>query len=184
MNGRPPAAGTPGSSVPSLVVRAIRPDDTAGLQAFHGRLSAETIRKRFFGAHPRLPDEEAKRFTCLGPGQVALVATRDEQIIGVSRYIRLGTTAEAEVAFVVEDGYQGRGIGTELFGLMARIAWDDGVRRFVAETLADNRAMLDVFRRTPDAATVSAVKRDGGVFCLTMQVTPPATALTRSGDRQ
>ena len=168
--------------VPGLVVRAIRPDDAVALQAFHHRLSADTIRNRFFGAHPHLPDEEARRFTSLGAGQQALVATFGGEIVGVGRYIRLGSGAAAEVAFVVQDGYQGHGIGTELFTLLARIAWDDGIRRFVADTFADNRAMLDVFMRTPGAATVAKTRRDGSVIHLTMAVSPPAGVLTWGGD--
>jgi RimJ/RimL family protein N-acetyltransferase len=175
-------AAHPPAAVPGLVVRAIRPDDTAALQAFHHQLSSDTIHNRFFGAHPHLPDEEAQRFTSRGAGQQALVATLDDQIVGVGRYIRLGTGAAAEVAFVVQDGYQGHGIGTELFTLLARIAWDDGIRRFVADTYADNRAMLDVFMGTPGAATVTQTRRDGSVLHLTMAVSQRDGVLTWPGD--
>jgi RimJ/RimL family protein N-acetyltransferase len=172
----------PPAAVPGLLVRAIRPDDAAELQVFHQRLSADTIRNRFFGAHPRLPDEEARRFTSLGAGQQALVAILDDHIVGVGRYIHLRAAAVAEVAFVVQDGYQGHGIGTELFTLLARIAWDDGIRRFVADTYADNGAMLDVFMRTPGVATVTETRRDGSVLHLTMAVAPPSAVLTWYGD--
>ena len=169
------------ASVPGLAVRSIRSDDAAALQSFHSRLSADTVRNRFFAAHPRLSDDEARRFTDLGPGQQALVATLDHHIIGVGRYIRL-VSGDAEVAFVVQDGYQGHGIGTELFSLLARIGWDDGVRRFVADTYADNRAMLDVFMHTPGAVTVMTTRRDGSVIHLVMAVTPPGAVLTWIGD--
>ena len=86
------------------------------------------------------------------------------------------------MAFVVEDGYQGHGIGTELFTLLARVGWDDGVRRFVADTFADNRAMLDVFLQTPGAVTVTKTRHDGNVIHLTMAVTPPGAVLTWMGD--
>jgi RimJ/RimL family protein N-acetyltransferase len=172
----------PPAAVPGLVIRAIRADDAAALQAFHRRLSADTIRNRFFGAHPRLPDEEARRFTALPPGQRALVATFGAEIVGVGRYIRLGHGDAAEVAFVVQDGYQGHGIGSELFTLLARFGWDDGIRRFVADTLADNRAMLDVFMHTPGAAVVARTRHDGNVIHLTMQIAPPGAVLTWFGD--
>ncbi len=164
------------NGAPGIVVRSIRSDDAKALQAFHHRLSADTVRKRFFGVHPHLPDAEARRFTDLGPGQQALVATVDHQIIGVGRFIRLGSGDAAEVAFVVQDGYQGHGIGTRLFTLLARIGWDDGVRRFVADTYANNRAMLDVFMHTPGAVTVTKTRRDCSVIHLTMAVTPQARA--------
>lgn len=178
------AAGTPGAApgVPSVVIRAIRPDDARGLQRFHIRLSADTVRNRFFGAHPRLGDEEARRFTELEEGrQAALVATVGERIVGVARYIRLGDDDTAEVAFVVEDAYQRRGIGTELFILLARVAWDDGVRSFVAHTFAENRTMLDVFRHTPAAVSVTGLHRDGTVIDVAMSITPPHTGLAGSG---
>jgi GNAT superfamily N-acetyltransferase len=168
--------------MPGLVVRSIRPGDATALQAFHNRLSADTVCNRFFGVHPHLPDAEARRFTDLGPGQQALVATHDDQIIGVGRFIRLGSGDGAEVAFVVQDGYQGHGICTELFTLLARIGWDDGVRHFIADTYADNRAMLDVFMHTPGAVTVTKTRRDGRVIHLTMAVTPPSAVLTWIGD--
>ncbi|MBJ7608954.1 MAG: GNAT family N-acetyltransferase [Candidatus Dormibacteraeota bacterium] len=174
----PGVVGAP-PAVPGLVIRTIRPDDASALQAFHHRLTPDTIRSRFFGAHPQLSDEEARRFTSLTAGdQAALVATVDDQLVGVGRYNRLGSGQAGEVAFVVEDGHQGHGIGTKLLTLLARIGWNDGIRRFVADTLAENHAMLDVFRRTPGAVTVVTTRRDGGVIHLIMAVTPPAAELT------
>jgi RimJ/RimL family protein N-acetyltransferase len=167
-----------GEAVRGLTIRAIRRDDASALQDFHHRLSPDAVRKRFFGAHPHLPDDEARRFTSPVQGQqAALVATCNHQIVGVGRYNRLGTGDAGEVAFVVQDGYQGRGIGTELLTLIARIGWDDGIRHFVADTLAENLPMLDVFRRTPAAVTVIETRRDGGVFHLIMAVTPPGADL-------
>jgi RimJ/RimL family protein N-acetyltransferase len=157
-----------------IVVRAIRRDDASGLQDFHHRLSPDTVRRRFFGAHPHLADEEARRFTSPADGlHAALVATFDGQIVGVGRYYRLGSGDAGEVAFVVQDGYQHHGIGTELLTLLARIGWDDGIRHFVADTFAENYTMLDVFRRTPAAVTVTETRRDGGVIHLIMALTRP-----------
>lgn len=170
-------------SVPGMVVRAIRPDDLSRLQAFHHRLSPDTVRSRFFGVHPDLFDAEARRFTSLIDGhEVALVAMLGEDIAGVGRYVRLGAGDTAEVAFVVQDRFQGHGVGTELFALLARLGWDDGIRRFVADTMGDNHAMLAVFTKTPRAATVTSTRRDGSVVHLTMQVTPPSADLTWFGD--
>lgn len=177
MTQSPGIAGAP-PAVPGLVVRAIRPDDASALQAFHHRLSPDAVRSRFFGAHPRLSNEEARRFTAINTGEeVALVATLDDQIVGVGRYIRIEAGDAAEVAFVVQDGYQGHGIGTELLCLLARLGWDDGIRRFVADTFAENHAMLGVFRGTPRAVTVAETRRDGSVVHLTMAVTRPVSDL-------
>ena len=138
----------------AVVIRSIRPADAAGLQAFHARLSNDTIRNRFLGVHRVLRDTEAHGFTSVLRGKdAALVATVDEVIVAVGRYVGL-SGADAEVAFVVEDPYQGHGIATALLTLLAHSAWDDGIRRLVADTFATNRAMLDVFMHTPRAVTV------------------------------
>ncbi len=171
----------PPVGVPGFVLRSVRSDDASALQDFHNRLSADSVRNRFFGVHPHLSDDEARRFTDLGPGQQALVATFDLRIIALGRFIRLGS-GEAEVAFVVQDGYQGHGIGTELFTLLARIGWDDGIRHFVADTYADNAAMLNVFLQTPGAVTVTKTRRDLNVIHLTMAITPPGAVLIWIGD--
>jgi GNAT superfamily N-acetyltransferase len=160
-----------------VAIRGIRRDDASALQDFHQRLSPDTIRSRFFGAHPHLPDEEARRFTSPADGlQAALVATIDGRIVGVGRYNRLGTADAGEVAFVVQDGYQHHGIATVLLTLLARIGWDDGIRRFVADTFAENHVMLNVFRGTP-GVTVVQTRRDGGVIHLLMAISPPHSDL-------
>ncbi len=166
----------------AVVIRSIRPDDAAGLQAFHARLSNDTIRNRFLGIHPMLRDAEAHRFTSVLRGKdAALVATIDEAIVAVGRYVGL-SGGDAEVAFVVEDPYQGHGIGTAVLTLLAHIAWDDGIRRLVADTFAANGAMLDVFMHTPQAVTVVNTRRDGSVVHVVMTVVPPSSLLAPAAE--
>lgn len=130
----------------TIHVRPIRPDDGDRLVAFHARLSPETIRLRFFSPHPRLSASEVARFTHVdGSDRAALVATRGDDIVAVVRYDRYAGTDDAEVAFVVDDREQGRGIATLLLEHLAAIARRHGIVRFVAETLAQNRRMLDLF---------------------------------------
>jgi RimJ/RimL family protein N-acetyltransferase len=159
---------------PAVVFRSIRSADAADLQAFHRRLSDDTVRNRFFGAHRELSDQEAHRFTSLTAGEeTAVVGTLNGRIIAVARSVRLGGGDTAEVAFVVEDGYQHRGIGTTLLALLARFGWTDGVRRFVADTFASNRSMLDVFMHSPCAVTVVSTRRDASVIHLVMVLSEP-----------
>lgn len=168
----------------AIVIRSIRADDLCALQAFHRRLSDDTVRNRFFGVHPELSVTEARRFTSLSAGnEAALVAVAGDHIVAVGRYVRLGGGDAAEVAFVVEDGHQHHGIGTELLVLIARVGWDDGVRRFVADTFAGNTSMLHVFLNTPLAVTVLSTRRDGSVVHLVMRITPPLSLQTRVGAR-
>jgi GNAT superfamily N-acetyltransferase len=130
-------------------LRDIRPDDGSALVAFHSRLSENTVVLRFFGAHPELSKREVEHFTHVdGIDRVALVAERSGGIVAVGRYDRIPGRDDAEVAFVVADAYQGNGIGTILIEQLVRIARSHGIRRLVAETLTENRRMLDLIRNT------------------------------------
>ena len=76
------------------------------------------------------------------------MAVVDGQLVAVARFDRMPDTEEAEVAFVVADHLQGRGLGTHLFWRLADRAREVGIRRFVADTLSHNRRMLHVFHHT------------------------------------
>lgn len=130
-------------------IRPIRPADAPGLVAFHGQLSTRSIYLRFFTVHPALSEGEVRRFTTVDyVDRLALVATMEDRLIGVARYDRSSGTTEAEVAFIVADEYQHHGIGSALLDDLAGAARARGVRTFHADTLAENHAMLDVFRHT------------------------------------
>jgi acyl-CoA synthetase (NDP forming)/GNAT superfamily N-acetyltransferase len=128
-------------------LRPIRPDDAAALVAFHSRLSARTRYLRYFGPYPTIPPRDLERFTVLDHhDQVAFVALLGGEIVAVGRYVRLDTTSSAEVAFVVRDDHQGRGLGSILLEHLAAAARENGLRRFEAEVLAENHQMVGVFR--------------------------------------
>jgi acetyl coenzyme A synthetase (ADP forming)-like protein len=128
-------------------VRPIEPADGPALVAFHGRLSPDTVYSRFFSVKPTLSDAEVERFTHVDhDARVALVAELGDRLVGVARYDRTADEREAEVAFVVADEHQGRGIATVLLEHLAAAARERGITRFVAETLPGNRRMLEVFR--------------------------------------
>jgi len=163
-------------------VRPIRPEDCESLLAFHGRLSPETVRLRFFSPHPTLSQAEAERFANVdGKDRAALVATQDDQIIAVVRYDRIPGTDEAEVAFVVEDAHQGRGVATLLLEHLAAWARLQGIRRFTAETLAENRRMLGVFHDAGFA--VKSAWGDGAVN-VSFPITEDETFLVAMGERE
>jgi RimJ/RimL family protein N-acetyltransferase len=130
-----------------LVVRTIEAADAGRLVRFHSRLSDETVYLRFFAAHPELRPEEVDRFTQVDhERREAVVALLGDDIVAVARFDRLGDGTDAEVAFVVADELQGKGIATALLGELARRAVVLGVQRLVAETLPHNHRMLAVFR--------------------------------------
>ncbi len=128
-------------------LRPIRPSDAAALVAFHSGLSQRTRYLRYFSAYPRIPERDLFRFTNVDHhDRVALVAELAGEIIAVGRYERSPGTDEAEVAFVVADAHQGRGIGSVLLEHLAAAAREIGVHRFVAVVLAENSSMIRVFR--------------------------------------
>ena len=128
-------------------LRPIEPSDEHRLARFHHGLSRDTVRRRFFYVHPELTDAELRRFTHVDHlNREAIVAVADGEIIAVRpRFDRIDESTAAEVAFVVADSWQGRGLGTALLSRLAARARHLGVTRLVAETLADNRQMLAVF---------------------------------------
>jgi acyl-CoA synthetase (NDP forming)/GNAT superfamily N-acetyltransferase len=127
-------------------VRPIRPDDGGRIAALHHRLSPETVYLRFFTPLPSLSPAMLERFVHVDyTDRLALVAELGPDILAVARYDRLPGQDAAEVAFVVDDAHQGRGIGILLLEHLAAAAAERGIRRFVAETLPTNDKMLSVF---------------------------------------
>jgi RimJ/RimL family protein N-acetyltransferase len=135
-----------------LRLRPIRPEDQDRLIAFYDRLSRHTAYQRFFSAMRRLPPDWARMLAAVDyVRRLALVATADARpdadILAVARYEPTDEAGTAEVAFVVQDGWQGKGLGTRLLRLLLDAARARGIARFRAFVLADNVRMLDLFAR-------------------------------------
>ncbi|MFD6566316.1 GNAT family N-acetyltransferase [Micromonospora profundi] len=131
----------------TVQLRPISPDDAPAIVAMHSRFSERTRYLRYFSPYPRIPERDLIRFVTVDHSdREAFVVLAGEQIVAVGRYERLGPQAlEAEVAFVVEDAYQGRGIGSVLMEHLADAARRNGIMSFVAEVLPTNGTMLRVF---------------------------------------
>jgi RimJ/RimL family protein N-acetyltransferase len=135
--------------VEQVSIRAVRPDDRERLvQAFRG-LDRDSVYLRFFSYKKELEHEELRRVTeCDGVSKAALVATvgggEREIIVGLGEYARSG--AAAEIAFAVEEDFQGRGIASRLLQKLVDIARANGIARFEADVLAENTPMLAVLR--------------------------------------
>ena len=129
-------------------IRPIRHDDIEQLRALHGRLSPQSIYFRFFSPIPRVPEAQLHRLAEVDYRErFALVAELDGLVVAVVRYdSSKSEPTAAEVAFVVEDDQQRRGLATVMLEHLAAVARSNGIERFDAETLPDNRAMMDVFR--------------------------------------
>ena len=130
-----------------LALRLIRPDDAPRLIALHERLSLHTSYQRFFAAMRRLPPDWAKYLANVDyRRRLALVIERagdnGPELIGVARYEPTTEPDTAEVAFVVQDGWQGKGLGTILLRELIAAATARGIRRFRAYVLSENKRML------------------------------------------
>lgn len=151
-------------------LRPIRPEDADALQAFHAGQSQASIYMRFFSFKPRLSGKEVRRFTEVDHiNRVAFVITIGGEIMGIGRYDRLDDPLEAEVAFNISDAHQGRGIGSILLEHLAVAARENGIRRFTAEVLPDNRKMLMVFA---DAGYDLKRQFDDGVVSVEFNIDP------------
>jgi RimJ/RimL family protein N-acetyltransferase len=136
-------------------LRPIRPDDAPRLIALYGRLSTLSAYHRFFTVLKRLPPDWATVFATVDfRHRLAIVAERDApegpEIIGVGRYEPSDADDTAEVAFTVEDGWQGLGLGPILLDAVLRAGEARGIQRFRAYVLADNYRMLKLLNRHTD----------------------------------
>ena len=132
----------------TALIRAMVPEDREALREFHLRQSAESKYRRFFSAKPTLNESELTHFTEVDfVDRVALVVEYQGQFIAWSSYERWSNRADADAAFMVDDAHQGTGIATLMLEHLAAIARTNGIERFTAEVLADNRPMLTVFTR-------------------------------------
>ncbi len=129
-------------------IRPIVPEDSSALQTFVKSMSTESSYFRFFRVKRKLEPEELEEFTHLDYAeQMAFVAIVDGELAGVGRYSSKGCAAGfAEAAFTVSDDLQGRGIGTLLVYRISAYARAQNIDGFQAHLLADNHAMMRVFR--------------------------------------
>ncbi len=150
-------------------LRPIRPDDAEALQRFHLSQSPESVYLRFFAPMPRLSDRDLERFTVVDHhDRVAMVITVGDHIIGIGRFDRV-TPETAEVAFNISDAHHGRGVGSVLLEHLAAAARENGLHRFVAEVLPQNRKMMAVFH---DAGYEVTHRYEDGVISLGFDIDP------------
>jgi GNAT superfamily N-acetyltransferase len=147
MSGLVPLALRDGTCVP---VRGIRTEDAGALQRLVGRSSERSIQLRFFGPLKELSDENARHFADVdGEDRFALVALDPEdpdEIVAVVRYEREGEAGTAEYAALVEDGFQGRGLGSGLTRRLIEAARENGIGQLHAMVMRENTGMLSLLR--------------------------------------
>jgi len=131
-----------------VTLRPIRLEDEAELTALYARLSPETAYQRFFTVMRRLPPNWARVLASVDyHRRLALVGEHGPELVAVARYEPTDEPDTVEVAFVVQDEYQGKGIGTILLHALLDAAQARGIHRFRAYVLAENARMLDLLAR-------------------------------------
>lgn len=154
----------------TVFVRPIKPSDADRIDALHARLSPETIYFRFFTPLPRLTRIMLDRFVNVDyVDRMAFVALLGDEIIAVARYDRITGSSEAEVAFLVDDAHQGRGLASLMLEHLAAAAKPNGITRFLADTLPDNSKMLRVFH---DAGFADRKIFQDGVVRVSFDISP------------
>lgn len=160
-------------------VRPIRPGDAPALVDFHRGLSDRTVYRRFFFDHPVLAADEVERFTSVDyVDRLAFVAEDAGRLVAVARYDVTPHRGEAELAFVVADDHQHRGIGTALCRRLVAAAAERGIPRFVAYTQPGNHEMLGVLTGAGVATTTELVD---GVLAVRGPTAPCATTAQAPG---
>jgi acyl-CoA hydrolase/GNAT superfamily N-acetyltransferase len=134
-------------------LRPMHPTDEPRVRDLFHSLSRQTLYYRFMSNIARLPQRQIQNFVYVDyRDEMAIVGTVPEaygdQIVAVGRYYLDAGTNRAEVAFIVRDDWQNRGIGTSLLKYLATLARGQGISGFTAEVLADNMPMLAVLRKS------------------------------------
>lgn len=164
-------------------IRPITPADAGRLVSFYEQVSDESKYYRFFAPYPRLSDRDVHRFTHHDyVDRVGLAATIGGEFIGTVRYDRIGADGrpasgpsdEAEVAFLVQDAHQGRGVASALLEHIGAVARERGIRRFAAEVLPANTKMIKVFT---DVGYQQKRSFEDGSVHLTLDLEPTAESL-------
>jgi acyl-CoA hydrolase/GNAT superfamily N-acetyltransferase len=137
-----------------LLLRPVKISDEPLLKEFFYSLSDQSIYRRFISMRTDMPHERLQEFVVIDHTKEMMILTvkvsehgEREEIVGVGQYGIDETTHTAEVAFVVRDDYQNKGVGTELLTYLTFLAKKQGLLGFTAEVLVENKQMLHLFEK-------------------------------------
>ena len=147
----------------TVEIRPAGPGDFDAVKAMHEAMSPDNTYMRFFNISRLVAETEAGRI-CREPvpGKVALLAISDGEVVGAASYVS-EVPGQAEVAFAVADHMHNRGVATLLLEHLISFARSHQITTFTAETLTENKAMLNVFA---DAGLPIDRHYEDGVFKL------------------
>ncbi len=158
-----------------VTLRPLRADDRERMARAVRGLDPQTIYTRLFSHRKDLTEAGLDRIMRADDErEVVIVATTgagaDETIVGGGRYIVTGEN-RAEIAFTVEEDYQGQGVAGRLFAALVEVARQRGIAVFEADVLAENPSMLRVFERT---GLPMRKRSEGGIVHLELTLAPSA----------
>jgi acyl-CoA synthetase (NDP forming)/GNAT superfamily N-acetyltransferase len=160
-------------------IRTATPEDVGALAALHAGISDDNLRLRFFTTS-RVAAQAYVQHIASATDTLTLVVERAGALVAVGTAEPMGPDV-AEVAFLVDDSQHGRGLGSLLLEHLAAAGRERGVRRFVAEVLADNRGMLNVFT---DAGFAVSRRAESGEVHVEMDTLASAAALAAADERE
>ena len=158
----------------AVLIRPVRPEDAGLLEDGFAGLSDRSRRLRFLGPKASLSAAELRYFTDVDHRDHEALGALDHARgggVGIARYVRDREDPHAaEIAVTVIDGWQGRGLGTELLARLSSRARSEGIHRFTALVAADNRAMAGLLRNM----SARLVGRSPGTVEYEITLMPPA----------
>ncbi|MFP3910707.1 MAG: GNAT family N-acetyltransferase [Desulfobacteraceae bacterium] len=151
--------------------RAIKPSDVDEMRRLFYRFSDKAVYYRYFSPIKTMPHSKMQEYVNIDyTHTMSIVGVLGEpgegRIVAEGRYVRLPEEPYGDVAFVVDEAYQGRGIATFLYRMLTKIAKDKGLHGFKADVLATNKSMLKVFESASDGPIRAVL--DAGVYELTI----------------
>lgn len=141
-----------------VLLRPVQPADEPELTEMLYSLSSETVRRRFFAHTTTFPHKDVQRLTNIDyENNLAIVAAvpgprGEEELVAIGQYFREPEDT-AEVAFIVQDAWQDKGLGSRLMQVLAEAAKQRGICHFTATVLPENRAMINVFKHAGYSVT-------------------------------
>jgi GNAT superfamily N-acetyltransferase len=137
-----------------VTVRELEPSDFGAVMRLHSRCSAVSLYRRYFSPLPNAPEKIVRQLVDVdGSSRIGFVAALGSEVVGVAHAFR-SRADDFELAFLVEDGHQCRGIGSLLFGRLSRRLVDLGVYEAHALTLPDNQGIRRLMTRAAERSSV------------------------------
>jgi acyl-CoA hydrolase len=156
-----------------IFFRPVKPTDEETLSEMLYSLSSDSVRKRYFAHTMTFPHKDVQKITNIDyRNDLAIVGVvpghSGEQIVAIAQYFLDPKTQSAEVAFIVQDEWQAKGMGTILLDYLVKVARQRGVKRFNAKVLPENKAMLVIFH---NCGLPVRTEFDGAAYSISFDLT-------------